>query len=679
MYTVRYTLTTTSIVHASARRPLRVLRTRSMSVLNGFGLASNDTNIAQPFGNIHPVEDVRVARDVHTRAPVLDVKKAPTVLADPGSMTYSNFIAAVKNGNVIDVVISSNNRLGRVGITVEGGYRKEYKVVFPEDYDIVNFLVANKVNVAISESDTLPMGGVIGKENMFEKSSKIFLTVIQVFLQVAFIAMLINLFISAGGNKSGGAGMFGMTDSKASLFDSTMITTRFTDVAGAENAKRELSEIVDFLQNPDKYTKLGARIPKGVLLYGPPGCGKTLLARSVAGEAGVPFFSTAGSSMVEMFVGVAAARIRDMFNKAKNKSPCIIFIDEIDAIGKARSNNIGTGANDERDQALNQLLTEMDGFDGNTGVIVIAATNRPDILDEALTRPGRFDRRVSVEYPDLNGRTDILRVHTQGMPLADDIDLKKLGMNTIGFTGADLKNLCNEAAIYAARASSENVNAAHFEQSLEKLTMGEAHSTALISAHKRKVVAYHEAGHTLLGLLVGNFDNIRKVSITPRGNAGGATYFEPNEDNIDNSLMTRDYLENRLIVTLGGRVAEEFMFGNMGVTTGASGDFEMVTSLAKDMVCRFGFNEEIGPMYVDDERVAGDVDMEMRFHVNKAYTRAVSMLKDNEFYLHRIAEALIEKETLNEADIYTITNGLSCKLNGQERARANVVNNRSHV
>jgi len=460
----------------------------------------------------------------------------------------------------------------------------------------------------------------------------------------------------------GNGGVFGMTNSRATLFNPTMVNTSFADVAGAENAKRDLSEIVDFLKFPDKYTKLGARIPKGVLLYGPPGCGKTLLARSVAGEAGVPFFSTSGSSMVEVFVGVAAARIRDMFSKAKEKSPCIIFIDEIDAIGKARSMSIGSGANDEQDQALNQLLTEMDGFDVNHGVIVIAATNRPDILDEALTRPGRFDRRISVEYPDMKGRIDILNVHTKGIPLSSDVNLKKLAKNTIGFSGADLRNLCNEAAIYAARTSSDTVSNENFDQSLEKLTMGELRTGMVISEQKRETIAYHEAGHTLLALIVSDFDSIRKVTITPRGNSGGATYFEPNEDRIDGGLLSREYLQNKLIVSLGGRAAEEIVFGEMKVTTGASGDFEIVTSIATDMVCRYGFNEQIGPMFIDENKPMNDMDLEVRFLVDNAYKKAVQMLEDNEFYLHRIADALLEKETIDENDLGHIIEGLQCNL-----------------
>jgi len=593
---------------------------------------------------------------------LFEQKKAPSIHIENNTMSYSDLLIAIRSGVVKNAVVSSNMRIAKINIEIDD-ITSVVKVVFPQDYDIINFLVSNKVNVTISESNVLDITDD-KKTYGFDNISKFGITILQVIFQVAFIGMIINIIMASrnGGMSGGNGGVFGMTNSRATLFNPTMVNTSFADVAGAENAKRDLSEIVDFLKFPDKYTKLGARIPKGVLLYGPPGCGKTLLARSVAGEAGVPFFSTSGSSMVEVFVGVAAARIRDMFSKAKEKSPCIIFIDEIDAIGKARSMSIGSGANDEQDQALNQLLTEMDGFDVNHGVIVIAATNRPDILDEALTRPGRFDRRISVEYPDMKGRIDILNVHTKGIPLSSDVNLKKLAKNTIGFSGADLRNLCNEAAIYAARTSSDTVSNENFDQSLEKLTMGELRTGMVISEQKRETIAYHEAGHTLLALIVSDFDSIRKVTITPRGNSGGATYFEPNEDRIDGGLLSREYLQNKLIVSLGGRAAEEIVFGEMKVTTGASGDFEIVTSIATDMVCRYGFNEQIGPMFIDENKPMNDMDLEVRFLVDNAYKKAVQMLEDNEFYLHRIADALLEKETIDENDLGHIIEGLQCNL-----------------
>jgi cell division protease FtsH len=597
-----------------------------------------------------------------THAPFV-TKEAPSIFVDNGSISYSDFLLSIQRGAVRHVVLSANMRVAKATMITKEGVQ-DFRVVLPEDYDILNFLLSNSVHVTISETNTLdaPKNSV---KNNLETIGRMGVAVLQIIFELALIGMLIQFVISSRGGMGGSGGMFGnggVTSSRATMVDSTMIDTRFTDVAGADNAKRELAEVVDFLKNPEKYTKLGAKIPKGVLLHGPPGCGKTLLARSVAGEAGVPFFSTSGSSMVELFVGVAAARVRDMFQKAKQVAPCIIFIDEIDAIGKARSMTLSTGGNDERDQALNQLLTEMDGFEGNHGVIVIAATNRPDILDDALTRPGRFDRRVTVEYPDLQGRTEILGVHTRGMPLDDGIQLGKLARNTIGFTGADLKNLCNEAAIYAARGDCETIQNVHFDKSLEKLTMGEEHTTIVVSEQKRRIVAYHEAGHTLLALLVSEFDNIRKVSITPRGNSGGATYFEPSEERIDGSLVTREYLENKLVVALGGRVAEEIVFGQDKATTGAVGDLEVVTSIATDMVCKYGFNEEIGPIQIDEGGLGADAEAEVRLHVERAYIKAIALMKEQEFYLHRIAEALLEKETLQEHEVLQLVGGISCNL-----------------
>jgi cell division protease FtsH len=380
-------------------------------------------------------------------------------LCDPETkVTYSDFLAAIKQGRVESVLLPRDMHIGKVKLRCAGGTEREATLVLPENYDILSFLLTQNVDVDFVGSGGGEQGDSLGKW---------FMVALQVLGQVAFVGLVLSMVMSArnGGSTSP---FMGITSARAKLFESNEIDTRFSDVAGADNAKRDLEEVVDFLKNPDKYSKVGARIPKGVLLSGPPGCGKTLLARSVAGEAGVPFFSTTGSSMVELFVGVAAARIRDMFKKAKEKSPCIIFIDEIDAIGKARSMSLAGGGSEERDQALNQLLTEMDGFDVNHGVIVIAATNRPDILDEALLRPGRFDRCVSVDMPDLRGREGILKVHAAGLPLGESVNLAKLARNTVGFTGADLMNLCNEAAIYAARASNEQVCDTHFDMALEK-------------------------------------------------------------------------------------------------------------------------------------------------------------------------------------------------------------------
>lgn len=426
----------------------------------------------------------------------------------------------------------------------------------------------------------------------------------------------------------------------------------FDDIAGAENAKHDLMEIVDFLKAPERYDRVGAKIPRGVLLVGPPGTGKTLLARAVAGEANVPFFPCSGAEFIEMFVGVGASRIRSLFAKAVEKSPSIIFIDEIDAIGKQRSGN-AFGGNDERDQTINQLLTAMDGFKGNTGVIVIAATNRADILDDALLRPGRFDRRVSVDLPDLTGRLGILRVHSRGKPLASDVSLENLGKVTVGFSGADLESLCNEAAIYAARAHRDVITADDFDRALEKLTIGEERRTLLVTGEKKRLIAYHEAGHALLGLAFQDlgYDKLRKISIVPRGSAGGATYFEPNEQHVDLSLVTREYLEQQIMVSLGGRIAEELIFGEDKTTTGASGDFQAVHELAYSMITDYGFSP-LGPIYLGEmDGLSQEISTEVLELVDKCYVCAKAIVEHNIGVLHDIAEALLIKETLVSPDL----------------------------
>ncbi|CAN1322822.1 ATP-dependent zinc metalloprotease FTSH 1, chloroplastic [Linum perenne] len=388
---------------------------------------------------------------------------------------------------------------------------------------------------------------------------------------------------------------FGRSKSKFQEVPETGVT--FADVAGADQAKLELQEVVDFLKNPDKYTALGAKIPKGCLLVGPPGTGKTLLARAVAGEAGTPFFSCAASEFVELFVGVGASRVRDLFEKAKSKAPCIVFIDEIDAVGRQRGAGLG-GGNDEREQTINQLLTEMDGFSGNSGVIVLAATNRPDVLDSALLRPGRFDRQVTVDRPDVSGRVKILQVsvHSRGKALAKDVDFEKIARRTPGFTGADLQNLMNEAAILAARRDLKEISKDEISDALERIIAGPEKKNAVVSEEKKKLVAYHEAGHALVGALMPEYDPVAKISIIPRGQAGGLTFFAPSEERLESGLYSRSYLENQMAVALGGRVAEEVIFGQENVTTGASNDFMQVSRVARQMVERFGFSKKIGQL-----------------------------------------------------------------------------------
>merc|ERR1719482_632228 len=449
----------------------------------------------------------------------------------------------------------------------------------------------------------------------------------------------------------GGPMEFGKSRSKFQEVPETGVT--FKDVAGVDGAKLELQEVVDFLKNPDKYTDLGAKIPKGCLLVGPPGTGKTLLAKAVAGEAGVPFFACSASEFVELFVGVGASRVRDLFEKAKAKAPCIIFIDEIDAVGRQRGTGMG-GGNDEREQTINQLLTELDGFEGNTGVIVLAATNRPDVLDKALLRPGRFDRQVTVDRPDLAGRVRILKVHSKGKVLAGDVDLEKVARRTPGMTGADLQNLMNE------------VSKEEIADALERIVAGVEKKGAVMSEKKRKLVAYHEAGHAVVGALLPDYDSVTKISIVPRGAAGGLTFFAPSEERLESGLYSRSYLENQMAVAMGGRIAEELIFGADNVTTGASGDFMQVSRTAKQMVTQVGFSDKLGqvaygggggPSFLGQQmgqssdfsgKTAALIDEEVKILVERAYRRAKDLMQNNMPALHALADLLLEKEDGDE-------------------------------
>ena len=466
-----------------------------------------------------------------------------------------------------------------------------------------------------------------------------------------------------GGNQ---AMNFGKSKARLQMEPQTQVT--FGDVAGIEGAKLELTEVVDFLKNPDRFTAVGAKIPKGVLLVGPPGTGKTLLAKAVAGEAGVPFFSISGSEFVEMFVGVGASRVRDLFEQAKKSAPCIVFIDEIDAVGRQRGAGLG-GGNDEREQTLNQLLTEMDGFEGNAGVIIVAATNRPDVLDAALMRPGRFDRQVVVDRPDYAGRLQILGVHARGKTLAKDVDLDKIARRTPGYTGADLANLLNEAAILAARRQLTEVAMDEVNDAIERVMAGPEKKDRVMSEKRKRLVAYHEAGHALVGALMPDYDPVQKISIIPRGNAGGLTFFTPSEERMESGLYSRAYLQNQMAVALGGRVAEEIVYGEDEVTTGASNDLQQVARVARQMVTRFGMSDRLGPVALGrsqggmflgrdiaaerdfSEDTAAAIDEEVSDLVAVAYKRATSVLVDNRSVLDELAEMLVEKETVDADDL----------------------------
>ena len=451
--------------------------------------------------------------------------------------------------------------------------------------------------------------------------------------------------------------------SRAKMYGDEKVKITFKDVAGADEAKQELEEVVEFLKQPKKFNELGARIPKGVLLFGPPGTGKTLLAKAVAGEAGVPFFSISGSDFVEMFVGVGASRVRDLFEQAKKNAPCIIFIDEIDAVGRQRGAGLG-GGHDEREQTLNQLLVEMDGFGANEGIIMIAATNRPDILDPALLRPGRFDRQIVVDRPDIRGRQEILKVHVKGKPIGEDINLDVVARRTPGFTGADLSNLVNEAALLSARRNKKKITMSEMEEAAERVMMGPERKSRVISDNEKKLTAYHEGGHTLVGMLLDHTDPVHKVTIIPRGRAGGYTLSLPKEDRY---YATRSELLDELKLLLGGRVAEALVLNE--ISSGASNDLQRATSLARQMICEYGMSEKLGAVTFGhrqdqvflgrdigrdkdySEEVAAQIDSEIRQFIDEAYQGTVKLLQDNIDKLHLIAEALIERETLEGYEV----------------------------
>lgn len=493
----------------------------------------------------------------------------------------------------------------------------------------------------------------------------VWLAVLGDVLPLLFILALVFFLMRQG---QGGNRMMSFGRSQARLMADNMPRVTFSDVAGVEEEKQELEEVVDFLRNPKRYLEMGARIPKGILLYGPPGTGKTLLARAVAGEAGVPFFSESGSGFVEMFVGVGASRVRDMFDQAKKSAPCIVFIDELDAVGRMRGAGYG-GGNDEREQTLNQLLVEMDGFGVNEGIILMAATNRPDVLDPALLRPGRFDRQIVVHPPDLAGREQILGVHTQNKPLAANIDLGVIAKRTPGFTGADLANLANEAALLAARNRQRRISMDNFIEAAERVMAGPQKKSRVITAFEKRVVAFHESGHTLVGMLVPHGDPIHKVTIVPRGMAMGYTMPVPDEDRY---RMTREQFLDRVAMSLGGRAAEQIVFGE--ISTGASDDLEKSTKMVRQMIMEYGMSEELGPLtygrrqgavflgrdlmrsrdYSDE--VASKIDRAIRHIVMEQYERAKTLLLQHRQTLNRLALSLMEKETLESEDLQTIVN-----------------------
>jgi len=579
---------------------------------------------------------------------------SPRLAGSEQQMSYSEFVTQVKNDNVASITASANLPTVVTGKLKDGSSLRTVLPVFGDD-QLQQTLESHRVKVTQKPGDNgfslwrllLDWGPIL-----------------------IFIAILI-WFMRQMQQGAGGRGAMSFGRSRAKLQGEDQIKVTFNDVAGCEEAKDEVSELVDFLRDPSKFTKLGGKIPRGVLMVGSPGTGKTLLAKAIAGEAKVPFFSISGSDFVEMFVGVGAARVRDMFEQAKKHAPCIIFIDEIDAVGRHRGAGLG-GGHDEREQTLNQLLVEMDGFEGSEGVIVIAATNRPDVLDPALLRPGRFDRQVVVPLPDLKGREQILKVHMRKVPIATDVDALTIARGTPGFSGADLANLVNEAALFAARENARDVRMDFFERAKDKIMMGSERRSMIMSEDEKKLTAYHESGHAIVGLSVPDHDPVHKVTIIPRGRALGVTMFLPEQDRYSHSKLS---LESRLASLFGGRVAEELIFGAEKVTTGASNDIQRATALARDMVTKYGLSTDLGPMtYAEEEEevflgrsvsqhknvsdeTARKIDVAVREVIDTAYNKARQILTDDIEKLHAMATALLQYETIDKEQIAAIMQG----------------------
>lgn len=562
----------------------------------------------------------RLAKHIPVRAPPL------------AFLDYKDIVSLIENKQVKEVEINKDENT----VSVKTNADETIQVEIPEGkgLDFMNKLTKHDVDVTVKRNDWALITSYV--------------------LQYVIILAMISMIVLAFSQRKT---MSDMTKGPSGLMEDYETNVKFDDVAGVKNAKQDLQEIVEFLKNPDKFKKVGAKVPKGALLIGPSGTGKTLLAKAVAGESGVPFFSCSASEMIQMFVGMGAARIRSLFEKASAKSPSIIFIDEIDAVGRTRS-VASTPGNDERDQTINQLLTEMDGFK-ERNVIVIAATNRVDVLDPALLRPGRFDRQVPVELPDYKDRVGILKVHTRDKPL-ENVNLEVVAKMTTGFSGADLANLANEAAIFAARNDQEVVTMANFTHALDKITLGDRRDI-LMSEEKRRIVAYHEAGHALVALEIGLYENVRAVSIIPRGKTGGVTVFELKEDQLDSSLLSKQQLEDQIAVALGGRIAEELVFGERNITTGASGDLGVVYSIARHMVTHYGMSKKVGAIAwpTGSESIQSQVDEEVKRIVSSIYEKTRRIVRENMNVLESIAEKLLQQEVLSGDEVKELM--ISCK------------------
>jgi len=584
-------------------------------------------------------------------AGVISLLKGPG--ETPTEFNVQEFQQALNNGEIAEMSMQPVNKIMRFTGKLKKG-DKEFVAQVPDNTEII---------ASITEKAEEQTGELTTKQ---EEQPSTWLSILTGMIPFILIGIIIFIFLSRSQGGGGGGRVMNFGKSKAKLYSEEKMKVRFKDVAGADEEKQELVEVVEFLKDPRKFATVGARIPKGVLLVGPPGTGKTLLAKAVAGESGTPFFSISGSDFVEMFVGVGASRVRDLFENAKKNAPCIIFIDEIDAVGRQRGAGLG-GGHDEREQTLNQLLVEMDGFGANEGIIIIAATNRPDILDPALLRPGRFDRQIPVQRPDVKGREQVLRVHAKDKPLDKTVDLKTIAMRTPGFSGADLENLLNEAALVAARHDKTTIDMIDIDEATDRVIAGPAKKSRVISEKERRIVAYHESGHTVIGMVLDDADMVHKVTIVPRGQAGGYAVMLPREDRY---FMTKPELFDKITGLLGGRVSEEINFGE--VSTGASNDFQRATSIAHKMITEYGMSDKIGPLQFTSgggspflgkeiqseqsysDAIAHDIDTEMQNFINYCYDRAKSILTEHKEQLELIAQTLLEVETLDAKQIKSL-------------------------
>ncbi|HLU21323.1 MAG TPA: ATP-dependent zinc metalloprotease FtsH [Bacillaceae bacterium] len=566
------------------------------------------------------------------------------------NITYNQFVTHLESGNVAKYSMQPERGVYEIKGQLKGAEEGKYFLT----YVMNSPAMLDRIDAASADLDVLPAKETSGWVSFFT-------------MIIPFVIIFILFFFLLNQAQGGGSRVMNFGKSKAKMYTEDKKKVRFKDVAGADEEKQELVEVVEFLKDPRKFSELGARIPKGILLVGPPGTGKTLLARAVAGEAGVPFFSISGSDFVEMFVGVGASRVRDLFENAKKNAPCIIFIDEIDAVGRQRGAGLG-GGHDEREQTLNQLLVEMDGFGENEGIIIVAATNRPDILDPALLRPGRFDRQITVDRPDLNGREAVLRVHARNKPLDETVDLKSIAMRTPGFSGADLENLLNEAALVAARRNKKKIDMLDVDEATDRVIAGPSKKSRVISKKERQIVAYHESGHTIIGLVLDEAEMVHKVTIVPRGQAGGYAVMLPKEDRF---LQTKPELLDKITGLLGGRVAEEVMFNE--ASTGAHNDFQRATGIARRMVTEFGMSDKLGPLQFGQaqggqvflgrdlhneqnysDAIAYEIDLEIQRIIKECYDRAEKIIRDNRDKFELIARTLLEVETLDAEQIRSL-------------------------